>query len=29
MLLAYVCRTCRSFRCRLEAVVAKNGGYIK
>jgi hypothetical protein len=26
---AYVRRTCCSFRHRLEAVVAKNGGYIK
>jgi hypothetical protein len=26
---AYVCRTCRSFCRRLEAVVAKNGSYIE
>jgi hypothetical protein len=26
---AYVRQTCRSFCCRLEAIVAKNGGYIK
>jgi hypothetical protein len=26
---AYVCRTCRSFRRRLESVVAKNGDYIE